>query len=140
MSSCQAVAGLLVGVNRTGSAWEPTHPMSNDTQSPDDARGCGRGLAAWMLASYTDPGDTVLDLDDDPDLRITATTMRRTHVVISGSAPGRGRELTGRAHLVIGRWPRPATLDHPCPCCSSHPHSSSRSPPTAPSTTATGGT
>jgi hypothetical protein len=86
--------------------------MSNDTQSPDDARGCGPGLAAWILASYTDAGDTVLDLDHDPDLQIAATTMRRVHVLTSGGACGRGRGRTGRAQLVIGRWPRPVTPDH----------------------------
>jgi hypothetical protein len=104
-----------VGVNRTGSAGAATHPMNEHIESPDDSRGCGRGLAAWILASYTDPGDTVLDLDDDPGLQITATTMRRTHFVPPAGGLGRSRERISHPDLVIGSWPRPTPSDPALP-------------------------
>jgi hypothetical protein len=81
--------------------------MSESTAHTTEASGWGRGLPAWVLASYTDPGDLVLDLDGDTGVQTAAATMRRNYLDIGDQAPHTdGWGLTGQAALVTSRWPR----------------------------------
>ena len=81
--------------------------MSESTAHTTEASGWGRGLAAWVLASYTDPGDLVLDLDGDTGVQTAAATMRRNYLDVGDQAPRTdGWGLRGQAALVTSRWPR----------------------------------
>lgn len=75
----------------------------NDIHEHGDLRGWGYGLAAWILAAYTNPNDTVLDLDNDPGVRLSALTMDRGF--ISTTAPA---VAVPGSSLVTAHWPRPS--------------------------------
>ena len=83
---------------------------TSDTRHGDDGRlrGWGYGLAAWVIAEYTSPRDTVLDLDSDPGLRLAAVTMDRSLSTDLDAVALALADVT----LVTAYWPRPTTREH----------------------------
>jgi len=68
--------------------------------------GVRRGLARQIIASYSDPGQVVLDFDADPPLRAAAVAAGRVYLALP-----RIRILVDVAaagvDLIVVRWPRP---------------------------------
>jgi hypothetical protein len=82
--------------------------MNQPTGVPEDwseggLRGWGHGLAAWILDVYTDVGDTILDLDNDPAIRMSSRALDRDRVCDQATARVAGAPI----RLVTAVWPRP---------------------------------
>lgn len=78
---------------------------------PPDQSGCLTvELAQRLLDGYTQAGQVVIDLDNDPSLPgIAAATDRGHHALDGHIDPDVIARYTASADLLLLRWPRPAT-------------------------------
>jgi hypothetical protein len=94
------------------SALRPTSPLTVTrltvwhTPPPDQPGALMVELARRLVNDHTQPGQVVIDLDDDPVLAGVAAATGRVHHKAPQSADI--SSTAGRADLVLVRWPRPA--------------------------------
>jgi hypothetical protein len=76
------------------------------TPPPDQPGLLGADLVRRLLDNHTQPGQVVIDLDNDPTLVGVAAAIGRVHHM--APQPADISRQAGEADLVLVRWPRPA--------------------------------
>jgi len=85
------------------------HPFRHDP-----AGGLTPRTAGLLLSFYTDPGDTIVSIGDDPALAGVAGRGGRTCLCISDPADLANLDhLAGTVRLIVLRWPPPDRVGQP---------------------------
>jgi hypothetical protein len=94
------------------SAPHPTSPLARarltvwHTAPPGQPGSLPADLVRRLLDDHTQPGQVVIDLDDDPTILGVAAAIGRVHHM--APQPADISRQAGEANLVLVRWPRPA--------------------------------
>jgi hypothetical protein len=87
--------------------WRPVAPGDSDMIGDAPSAGLTDWLARRLVATYSRPGRTVVDFDNDPPLRHAATAGGRTYLPLSTSGDLADLDTTTPVDLITLRWPRP---------------------------------
>ena len=87
--------------------WRPVAAGGSTAVGDAPAAGLTSWLARRLVATYSRPGRTVVDFDNDPPLRHAATAGGRTYLPLAAPGDMAHLDTTTPIDLITLRWPRP---------------------------------